>query len=86
MYIIKSGDQVWKRNTFGSDGKFVNDPTLWKATVMTLHKAQIIIADNLGGLQAHPAQFPQYMADYQQALALWQMARPVRVQISECDA
>lgn len=85
MYIIKSNDLVWKRHTFGSDGKFILDPTLYKATLMPLAKAQIIIADNLGGLQANPAQFPQYMADYLEALAKWQAARIVKVIIQECE-
>ena len=52
---------------------------------MTQEKAQIVLADNLGGLLAHPPQFPQYMADYQQSLAVWQAARIVQVCISECD-
>ncbi len=84
MYIIKSGDLVWRRNTAGADGKFVNDATLFRATIMTQEKAQTIIADNWGGLLAHPPQFPQYMADYQQALAVWQAARIVQVRITEC--
>ena len=29
MFIIKSGDLVWRRNTAGVDGKFVSDPTLF---------------------------------------------------------
>lgn len=85
MYIIKSGDLVWRRNTAGADGKFVSDPTLFRATIMTQEKAQTIIADNWGGLLANPPQFPQYMADYQQALAVWQSARIVQVCITECE-
>ncbi len=82
MYIIKSGDKVWRRDAH-IYGRFLEDATMFKATLMTEERANLVLQENLQEVVASTQPSSPFRHLHLDTLAEWQAATLIKVELRE---